>query len=191
MLISIKCLAQSPEVNIIDDDGSRVNNAYYKDVDSVLNQFEGTYLYTSGNTSFKIIFTKKVLQYNGEFYEDLIIGAYQYIYNGVQISNTLSTIDTVYFNQRRHLINGNTIVNKNYRRWKCPSCGLEEKRLLTSIKDVISNKFADLIVRKINESGQEVIKINITNNSGGTYNEVEGPPPAFSLPIGEMTLIKQ
>ena len=38
---------------------------------------------------------------------------------------------------------------------------------------------------------QEVLKINITKVFGGTYNEVEGPPPAFSLPIGEMTLIKQ
>ena len=35
------------------------------------------------------------------------------------------------------------------------------------------------------------MKINITNISGGVYTIVEGPPPAFALPIGEFTLIKQ
>ncbi|MFN4313275.1 MAG: DUF6705 family protein [Chitinophagaceae bacterium] len=44
------------------------------------------------NTSFKIVLVKKVQQYNGECYEDLIIGEYQYIVNGVEKVNTLSKL---------------------------------------------------------------------------------------------------
>lgn len=191
LLLSINCKAQTSIINIIDDDGSEINGAYYKDIDSLLDPFEGTYIYTSGSTIFKIVLIKKVLQYNSQYYEDLIIGEYQYIKDGVQIANTLSEISTTYLNQRNHKIEGNLIVDKNYRTWKCPSCSSAENRLSTQIEDVVSEKIADLIMRRTTENGQEVMKIKITSPSGGAYLEVEGPPAEFSLPLGELTLIKQ
>ena len=87
LLLSINCKAQSPIIDIIDDDGSEVNGAYYKDVNNLLNPFEGTYVYTSGSTTLKIVLVKKVLQYNSQYYEDLIIGEYQYKKYGVQIES--------------------------------------------------------------------------------------------------------
>lgn len=190
-LITINCKAQTPIIDIIDDDGSDINGAYYKDVNNILNPFEGTYVYTNGNTTFKLILVKKIMQYNSQYYEDLIIGEYQYINDGVEIANTLSHLNTIYLNQRRHNIDGNLIVDKNYRIWKCPECSANENRLEILLKDVVSGRFADLIMRRTTEGGQEVMKINITNISGGVYTIVEGPPPAFALPIGEFTLIKQ
>ena len=191
LLLSINCKAQSPIIDIIDDDGSEINGAYYKDVNNLLNPFEGTYVYTSGSTTLKIVLVKKVLQYNSQYYEDLIIGEYQYIKDGVQIANTLSEITTTYLNQRNHKIEGNLIVDKNYRVWKCTSCSLTENRLSTQIEDVVSERFAELVLRRTTEGGQEVMKIKITNISRDI--EIEGQPtaPDFALPIGEFTLIKQ
>ena len=191
LLLSINCKAQSPIIDIIDDDGSEVIGAYYKDVNNLLNPFEGTYIYTSGSTTLKIVLVKKVLQYNSQYYEDLIIGEYQYIENGVEKANTLSNINITYLNQRRHNIDGNFLVDKNFRVWQCPDCSATEKRLNTLLKDVVSGRFADLIMRRTTEGGQEVMKINITNIS--RVIEIEGQPtaPDFALPIGEFTLIKQ
>lgn len=191
LLLSINCKAQSPIIDIIDDDGSEINGAYYKDVNNLLNPFEGTYIYTSGSTTLKIVLVKKVLQYNSQYYEDLIIGEYQYIKDGVQIANTLSEISTTYLNQRNHKIEGNLIVDKNYRVWKCTSCSLTENRLSTQIEDVVSERFAELVLRRTTEGGQEVMKIKITHVSGGTYDSTTGPPAEFALPVGEFTLIKQ
>ncbi|HET8809311.1 MAG TPA: DUF6705 family protein, partial [Flavobacteriaceae bacterium] len=46
---------------------------YYKDVNHILDAFEGTYLFTNGNTSFKIVLEKKInLPFNnGIYYEDI------------------------------------------------------------------------------------------------------------------------
>ena len=191
LLLSVNCKAQSPIIDIIDDDGSEVIGAYYKDVNNLLNPFEGTYIYTSGSTTLKIVLVKKVLQYNSQYYEDLIIGEYQYIKDGVQIVNTLSEITTTYLNQRNHKIEGNLIVDKNYRVWKCTSCSLTENRLSTQIEDVVSERFAELVLRRTTEGGQEVMKIKITHISRAILEEGMPEPLEFALPVGEFTLIKQ
>ena len=191
LLLSINCKAQSPIIDIIDDDGSQVNGAYYKDINNLLNPFEGTYIYTNGSTSFKMVLVKKSLQYNSQYYEDLIIGEYQYIKDGVQIANTLSEITTTYLNQRNHKIEGNFLVDKNHRAWKCPSCGITELRLRTKIEDVVSGRFATLIMRRTTEGGQEVMKIKITHISRAILEEGMPEPLEFALPVGEFTLIKQ
>lgn len=182
LLFSINCKAQ----NISDLDFTRQTNAYYKDVNNLLNPFEGTYLYSNGSTIFKIELLKK-----SEYYEDLIIGEYQYILNGVQIANTISEINTTYLNQRTHKIDGNFLVDKNHRAWKCPSCGDTELRLRATIQDVVSSRFATLIMRRTTEGGQEVMKIKITHISRVNLVEGDPEPLEFALPRGEFTLIKQ
>ena len=63
ILIADNCHAQTSVVDLLNDDGSAITNTYYKDVNNLLITFEGTYLYTSGNTSFKIRLVKVVKQY--------------------------------------------------------------------------------------------------------------------------------
>ena len=191
LLFSINCKAQSPIIDITESEMGLPNGYYIKDINNLLNPFEGTYVYTNGNTSFKIVLVKKVLQYNSQYYEDLIIGEYQYILNGVQIVNTLPEINTTYLNQRRHNIDGNFIVDKNYRVWKCPECSVTENRLDTLLKDVVSGRFATLIMRRTTEGGQEVMKIKITHISRVNLVEGDPEPLEFALPRGEFTLIKQ
>lgn len=191
-LISIHCNAQNPVIDISESELGQPDGYYIKDMNSLLNPFEGTYLYTNGTTSFKIILVKKVQQYNGRYYEDLIIGEYQYIENGIEKVNTLNQINTVYNNQRVHNIDGNFVVNNNFREWKCPTCPANEKRLSLSIRDVATDRYAHIGMRRTTENGQQVMKIKISHVTGGNIILQENqPPPAFSLPQGEFTLIKQ
>ena len=192
LLLSINCKAQSPIIDIIDDDGSDVNGAYYKDVNNLLNPFEGTYIYTSGSTTLKIVLVKKVLQYNSQYYEDLIIGEYQYIENGIEKINTLTEINNVYIEQRFHKIDSNFLVNNNFKLFPCLDCFLNEKRLYASILDPSTNSYADIVIRKTIINGQEALKINIINfKKGLTIVNGIATESNFSLPLEEYVLIKQ
>ncbi|MGV7108186.1 DUF6705 family protein, partial [Flavobacterium sp. U410] len=171
-----------------------LSGAYYKDVNNLLDAFEGTFVYTNGFTQLKIKLVKKVQQFNGRYYEDLIIGEYQYIENGTEIVNTLDDIDLTYINQHQHNIFGNMLVDKNYPRWICLACGSNENRLTLGIMDNISDRFGYLILRKMTSlapSGQTVVTLQakITNVSR-TFSDNPNPPD-FSLPQGEFTMIKQ
>ena len=192
VLIAISCRAQSPIIDISESELGQPDGYYMKDINNLLNPFEGTYLFTNGTTSFKIILVKKVQQYNGRFYEDLIIGEYQYIENGIEKVNTLNQINTVYNDQRSHNIDGNLIVDNNFRLWKCPTCPINEKRFHGSIRDTSTDRYARITMRRTVDAGQEVMKIKISHVTGGnTYLEGQPLPPDFSLPQGEFTLIKQ
>lgn len=95
--------------------GSQINNitdrgSYRKDDANKFNQWVGTWIYTNGNTEFKIVFTK-VTGYHvtttidgkpADYYTDLLNGGYYYKENGVVKTNQLT-----YTNQLRPpLVNG-------------------------------------------------------------------------------------
>lgn len=192
LLFALSCKAQNPIIDITSSELGQPDGYYSKDINNLLNPFQGTYIYTNGNTSFKIILTKKVQQYNGRFYEDLIIGEYQYIKNGIEQINTLSNLNVVYNNQAiKHAISGKLIVNNNFRFWKCPQCNINEKRLSAGIKDRSTNRFAYITMRRTVIAGQEVMQIKISHVTGEMQIAGQPAPPNFSLPLGEFTLIKQ
>lgn len=190
-LFPITILAQNPVISLENYYGDDIVGAYYKDTNNVLNPFEGTYVYTNGNKEFKIILVKKVMQYNGEYYEDLVIGEYQYKINGLEIVNTLPEINIVYNNQVKHHIRGNAIINNNDIEWKCPLCEPNEKRLRASIRDKTSGRIAQLFMRRTTENGQQVMKVKVGPVTGVSHYDGDPPPGQFSLPKGEMTFIKQ
>lgn len=109
---AIQCKAQTPIIDLQDWRGQIIPNMYLKDVNNVLNPFEGTWVYTNGNTSLKIVLVKKSMRLLATYYEDLIIGEYQYIENGVERFNSLSDLNTVYPNDYKHKIVGNFIPYK-------------------------------------------------------------------------------
>ena len=192
---SIFCFGQSPVIDLLDNDGAAIPNAYYKDINNSLNPFEGTFVYTNGNSQLTIQLVKKVQQYNGSYYEDLLIGEYRYIKNEVEIINTLSGIDQNYINQSKHEISGNMIIDNNdFVMWKCPTCSPNEKRIMVTISDSLSNRYGYLILRRmtvLDASGEviESLQAKITEVSRSFSDNPN--PPDFSLPIGEFTLIKQ
>jgi hypothetical protein len=72
-----------------------ISNYYFKDLDNVLNKFEGTWKYQNGNTSFTVKFVKKQKVKVTDYYTDELCGWYQYIEDGVEIVNTLPFTDNL------------------------------------------------------------------------------------------------
>ena len=94
LLITLfSCKAQTIIVPIGSGDNIKDNQSYYeKDVNNEFGKFEGTWKYQNGSTqiTFKL---KKETHYqisSDSYYEDLLVGEYQYIENGAEIANTLS-----------------------------------------------------------------------------------------------------
>lgn len=188
----LNCKAQSPIIAIETD--SRIGmpeNSYYKDTNNVLNDFEGTWLYTDGNTSLKITLVKSTMFNNGDYYEDIMVGGYQYIEDGIEKINTLSdaSIPNIGYNAS---IKGNNIYN-NCSILPVDDCVDGEKRLDLSLKDVITEEhFASLILHKRTISGQDVLKARFENSCDMVLSEGETvPEPTLPWQMHNIILIKQ
>jgi len=108
ILIVSVCKAQSPILPLDYNPLNLVEGAYYKDLNDELTKFTGTWKYTNGTTSFTIVFQKKAMFFNSEdnYYEDILIGEYKYIENGVEKVNTLPNLTINYANQYKYNIAG-------------------------------------------------------------------------------------
>ncbi len=192
LLFSAVCSAQTTVIDILDKDGTRTTGAYYQDTNNLLNTFEGTWLYTNGSTSLKIELVKKIRQYNRAYYEDLIIGEYEYKVNNVVLISTLSEINTIYPNQREHNIDGNSLIKKTTKP-TCDDCLNDEKRLELGFIDPILDSYGYMIVKKTTQNGQEAIRIRTKREGIGTPWIIGTPEPPrdFTVPAGEYILIKQ
>ena len=183
LFINLVANAQSPVIDLKVYDGSEIPGFYLKDINNILNTFEGTWLYTNGNTSLKIVLVKKTLKPNADYFEDLIIGEYQYVLNGVQKFNSLSYLTTAISRERNHKIAGNHIHT-----------GASPFNSFTAGEVILKMYFEDnlggnIFIRKINVGGQEAIQI---------FRRCIHPPIQYGEPIidpigptGFFTLIKQ
>lgn len=153
-------------INIEGWDGEYSDGAYYKDINNHLDQFEGTYRYTSGSEELTIVFKKFTNQFNGVYYQDLLAGEIKYIKDGVILFDNLSKINQDLPNKFLHDICGNTII-KNTSRPVCPDCYENQKRtrLVFFGRDNNDNG-GGMVVQKIIQSGQpEKIRIYILNDT--------------------------
>jgi hypothetical protein len=189
-LIFYSCKAQSPVLNMeIDTKYDAPNNSYYKDVNNVLNSYEGTWLYANGNTSLKIKLIKRAKHFNGKYYEDLLVGGYQYIENGVEKINTLTDADNLNIGDDAS-IEGNNIY-KNCRYLPVDDCVDGENNLHLSITDTTSDgHIGSLRLFKRIIGGREAIKATIEMNY---LRDVSGQLPDPTLPwhMRNIILIKQ
>ncbi len=192
ILISVNNL-QAQCSNVVNIEGSgdyAVTGNYYKDIYHVLDQFEGTYIYTNGSTTLEIILEKIEMTPYGERYcEDMLIGAYKYIKDGVLIYDKLNDLNNNYSYGGQYIISGNSILTGQYR--GCDDCATNEKRVVLSIGEPEAKQYYDLFIRKITHNGQEAIKIFMHLHT--TAISVGSPPlPELKLPFGqELILIKQ
>ena len=192
IMFAASCKAQTETINILDQGNYRYRTAgqYYQDIDFVLNPFEGIWLYTNGDTTLKIILVKKTNHFNSVYHEDAIIGGYEYkIGNNIIISN-LNDINTDFLNPMEKSIAGNFVINNNGYP-PCPDCPVGEKRLLLTFSEFSSNIYGDIIIRKIEVSGQEAIKIIIRGSERVHIVGTPLPPDDFKVPSGEYILLKQ
>jgi len=185
------CKAQMPIYDLEDIPNvvSGMKNRYIKDTKKLLDPYVGTYLFTNGNTSFKIVLEKKKESYNNVYFEDLIIGEYQYIENGIEKANTLDKLNMYYENQMKHNINANIILTG--REKGCTDCTSTEKRLQGGLTDPnYPNTSAEIQIRRITVNGKAAITLNIywIGPIARTEGQIQTQP--FIGP-GLYTLIKQ
>ncbi|HSD14507.1 MAG TPA: DUF6705 family protein [Flavobacterium sp.] len=170
------------------------NGAYYKDNENLLNNFVGTWLYTTGNTSLKFVL-KKVTRYNynPNYSEDLLVGEYEYIKNGVVEINTLNNINSTYIFS--HSIHGNTVLYYDEKP-PCNDCTVNEKRLRIIFEDPIKETAGDLFLRRVTVAGQQAISVQFLGDGfkytgGPNVDNIVRTYVEETVPNGVYVLIKQ
>jgi hypothetical protein len=201
IILSIGCNAQTPIISMNDFDYGSVENAYYKDLENFLDQFEGTWLYTNGNTSLKIVLQKKGMFYSQfglkKYFADFIVGEYQYIENSTEKVNTLSNLLFIHNNIINYNINGN--IQKNNETYpKCPECTINFERLLVDFNEPtrrnVTGLDARMVFRKFVENGITKLKVwfyMVSPSYGHLDDETPTNIETYSIPFGEYILIKQ
>ena len=202
-IVTLSCKAQTPIFDKYESKYGSVQNAYYKDLNNLHNQYLGTWLYTNGTTSLKVIFQKRDQIYNDKYYSDYLVGEYQYIENGVEKVNTLNNINTNYGSDiedvRKHNMLSLSWIKYASTRPKCIECPANEGRLEMSIGEPalreikgLSNSF---VLRRFFENGVEKLKVWFISDikQGLVFDANDNPIDVsrFSLPFGTYILTKQ
>lgn len=198
---SLYMYSQSP-VKSLYDDKKELQGAYYKDLYNDLNRFVGTWIFVNGNTSLTIVLQKKNMQFSNDgvlgYYEDVLIGEYQYIENGIEKINTLSNLSINHTNYYKYNIAGNIIskpisgVEENL----CYNCGPNEIKVLLSFSDPerdILGYEPEMIFHHYIENGVEKLRLNFRTISGPAtgLNGEENQFYEYNIPFGIYILVKQ
>jgi hypothetical protein len=199
LLISLACKAQTVEPIFQNTDYGK-NGRYYKDVDADFNPYIGTWIYNSGNITFTIKLVKKEMMTETvgttSFFEDFLIGEYQYQVNGNTIINTLPSLsinhaDAINYNLYSLGIIGNTLYPK------CEDCPANQRRIIMGFDEPtrrnVDGLSAGLMLRRITENGVAKIIAILYNRSPSQGLLSDGTPTdieAYSIPYGTYTLTK-
>lgn len=191
----ISCKAQTI-LNIEDECGGIKSNIYYKDVNNLLNPYEGTWKYQNGN-EILLIKLKKVFSITPINTEDILVGEYQYIdVNGIEKINTLNNFDIVNQNQDFHAIYGNCI--NNYEVPICDNCDPTIKKVVVMYDDPVKDVMGNFYLAKTSVSGVEAIQMFVKTNGNrvidnSTSDELvlEYEYAGVTIPKGWYPLIKQ
>lgn len=165
------------------------SNYYFKDTNNDFDQFVGTWTWSSGNSSFTLVLEKELkYQYEShELYEDLLIGEYQYVQNGVELINTLPNMGFTQVSGYGHKIAGGLILGK-YNRPKCEACSPDERRVLLTIRHPqVSSWSEDLILRHVVVNGVDQLHARFIGHFRITK---EGEPSHMPMPFREVVLTK-
>ena len=189
-IITISCKAQTVPLNTHYDDTNI--GAYFKDTFNEMNKFEGTWEYSNGTDTLKIIIKKKTHYFDGEYYQDLLIGEYQFINNGQEIVNTIPNNSFDWSNIDERNIGGWRFITNN-EVLLCSNCSQNEKRIKLFFSDPERNYLSlSLVLRYLPQSIGEPEKMTATliSNSGVVLPDANSPTEA-RVPYGEYLMIKQ
>ncbi|QNK77763.1 MULTISPECIES: DUF6705 family protein [Winogradskyella] len=192
LMTSFACKAQSPIVPLDTYIHNTPEEGYIKDLDNELDKFVGTWKFTSGLTSLTIELQKLELFYNGKYYQDLLIGEYKYIENGIEIVNYLPLLDEDSgIIAQGHTINGRQIIPKD-RYVSCDDCSDNERRLRLSFHDSERLYLSTSVVLRylLDETNPEKMTATIYIGHGG-MKPTEDSPEVLRVPFGEYTMVKQ
>ncbi|AXT18959.1 hypothetical protein D7030_15015 [Flavobacteriaceae bacterium AU392] len=182
-IASLSCKAQSPVYGI----SERVKlspNSYNKDIDNDLNKFEGTWVYQIGSTKFTIVLEKLIQDFNGDWYEDVLVGNYKYVDNGSPVLDYLP--ESI---NNKHYVWGNTVKVKEGLPI-CNDCPLNERRIELEIQDTERSYLTSrIILRYVNDNGVEKIQAHLYPY--GRRIIPQGGYTNTRVPYGDYVLTKQ
>lgn len=178
--------AQSPIKNLNEPEYP-VDDAYYKDIDSILNPFVGTWILNNGEQYLKLVFEKKTMFYNGSYYEDLLIGEIQYKENGVELVNTLGNLSSNLSHLYHHSIYGNNIRNYNSPFADYTSDNFRIELLMEEPSG--ASGLLDVRIAEVN--GQPAIQIFRRGGEIVALSPSDPEPPEAIIPVGFFYLIQQ
>jgi len=176
---------------------------YFKDTQGYFNQYIGTWQYNVGNVSLQLKFAKKtMIEFNnlGSYKTDLLVGGVRVIKNGVEVMNTLPTInDTKNSYVEYFLFNGYRPENTP----DCYNCTIPYQRLHIYYKepdsdnDAFNNMFFDMHVY-YNTQNQPVLRVVFTTsalqgNDPNYYDPMFSNAPTkttLHLPFGTYDFVK-
>jgi len=195
LLALCSCKAQSP---IVERDASfdgKVQGTYFKDLNNEFNKFEGTWIFTNGNTTFTLVLEKKEMVYDGsEFYFDELFGEYRYIENGVEIVNTLPLLTQHPDNVNNRSVGGGHIIPTNLY-VACDDCPPNERRVklyfFDSERKYLSISLVLRYLQDANHLGQEAQMTATLVSDGGSMLPEDDSPTAPRVPYGEYLMVKQ
>jgi len=164
-------------------------DTYLKDINNFYNPFEGTWLYSNGITSLKIVLTKNIMQpWQGYFFDDLI-GQYEYKENNIVIRSTLNNPDNYNCGMYgSHLLKN----NQSGGGIACPNCPTNERRVTLTIWDYDRDLGGHIYLKRITVNGLPALEGFILGSGVGSY-DVTNPPQYFymAIPTGTFVFIKQ
>jgi len=189
------CGAQSPVKSLYDDEYGNIKGAYYKDIYNDLDNYVGTWKYSNGSTSLTISLQKKLRQayvddaYN--FYEDVLVGEYVYIENGIVKANTLSKLN-LNLETNKYSIFGSNIIGPHSQ--YCLNCESNDRKVLLGYVDqnrIIPGYEPEMIFQRADEGAVKKLKLKFRTISGLiTEVGVEPEFTEYTIPFGEYVLTK-
>jgi hypothetical protein len=189
LVITLSCGAQNPVIPLSDYQSDLIDNCYHKDIDNDLDPYVGTWVFQNSYSSFTITFQKIVKYFNGEYYEDMLVGEYKYVSGGVELVNTLTNTPSDLF---YHNISATRLLYRGQKP-SCSSCSLGERRFTMAFDDPNpSLKFltSTIVVRYINDgAGIESMEVKLYKE--GPIVMPVGAPTEPTVPYGDYLMIKQ
>jgi len=167
-------------------------NSYIKDTQGYLNLFEGTYIGSqtdNGDTyTVKLVLQKKVLNFQYDHYEDLLIGEYEVKKNNSVVYSSLNKLQINYPNQRSHSIKANSLFFGTYR---CSQCDPNEMHVNGSLVESINESLGIVLIRLIQINGQPGIELHVSWSIVRVHKAGDPPLPNPSFPSGTYLMVKQ
>lgn len=193
------CMAQNPIIPLTTMEYGDIENAYYKDTQGYFDDFVGTWIYTNGNEIFKIIIKKQSQELVTSFknyFTDYLYAEYRYVdENGVELVNSLSSINDPNMDPTDHLIWGNDILTAPTIPPPCEDCQQGERRVRLPFKDPQRTYLNQEVILRILPDPYGLYpneRMELVLTSGAGLNMVpQGVPIQERIPHKTYILIKQ
>jgi hypothetical protein len=184
LLFGMVCMAQS--IQPLYNGERNIDGAYYKDTNNDLDNFVGTWKYTNGATSLTIVLQKKEMQNYSDnsisYYEDILVGGYKYVENGVEKINTLPLPAQNLPDNYDYTIFGNIILPYDP---QCIQCVQGKKILYAALDDPhrdITGMESKMIFARADSGSLQKLLLKFMVVSGGV-DDVDNPRLSFSQTI--------